>query len=69
MTYETENIKSLVLMRGILESIYNGIITLQCVDKMLLNSTLLEARIQRLLDGLIVVEKVTWYARVVHAGK
>ena len=37
---------------------YNGIITLQCVDKMLLNSSLLEARIQRLLDGLIVVEKL-----------
>ena len=29
----------------------------QCVDKMLSNNTFLETRIQRLLDGLIFVEK------------
>ena len=33
------------------------IITPQCVDKMLSNNTFLETRIQRLLDGLIFVEK------------
>ena len=31
--------------------------TPQCVDKMLSNNTFLETRIQRLLDGLICVEK------------
>ena len=39
-------------MRGI-----HGIITPQCVDKMLSNNTFLETRIQRLLHGLIFVEK------------
>ena len=42
---------------GHLESSKHGIITPQCVDKMLSNNTLLETRIQRLLDGLIFVEK------------
>ena len=41
---------------GHLESSKHGIITPQCVDKMLLNNTFLETRIQRLLDGLIFVE-------------
>ena len=40
-----------------MESSKHGIITPQCVDKMLLNSTFLETRIQRLLEGLIFVEK------------
>ena len=34
---------------------------------MLSNSTYLETRIQRLLDGLIFAEKKTWRARAVHA--
>ena len=40
-----------------MESSYHGIITPQCVDKMLSNYTFLETRIQRLFDGLIFVEK------------
>ena len=40
-----------------MESSKHGIITPQCVDKMLSNNTFLETRIQRLLDGLIFVEK------------
>ena len=42
---------------GHLESSEHGIIIPQCVDKMLSNNTFLESRIQRLLDGLIFVEK------------
>ena len=42
---------------GHLESSEHGIITPQCVDKMLSNYTFLKTRIQRLLDGLIFVEK------------
>ena len=42
---------------GHLESSKHGIITPQCVDKMLSNKTFLETRIQRLLHGLIFVEK------------
>ena len=38
---------------GHLESSKHGIITSQCVDKMLSNNTFLETRIQRLLEGLI----------------
>ena len=41
-----------------MESSKHGIITPQCVDKMLSNNTFLETRIQRLLDGLLFVEKV-----------
>ena len=40
-----------------MESSERSIITPQCVDKMLSNNTFLETRIQRLLDGLIFVEK------------
>ena len=40
-----------------MENSKHGIITPQCVDKMLSNSTFLETRIQGLLDGLIFVEK------------
>ena len=40
-----------------MESYEHGIITPQCVDKMLSNNTFLETRIQQLLDGLIFVEK------------
>ena len=40
-----------------MESYEHGIIIPQCVDKMLSNNTFLETRIQRLLDGLIFVEK------------
>ena len=40
-----------------MESSEHGIITPQCVDKMLSNNTFFETRIQRLLDGLIFVEK------------
>ena len=40
-----------------MESSWHGIITQQCVGKMLSNNTLLETRIQRLIDGLIIVEK------------
>ena len=40
-----------------MESSKHGIITPQCVDKMLSNNTYLEYRIQRLLDGLIFVKK------------
>ena len=40
-----------------MESSKHGIITPQFVDKMLSNNTFLETRIQRLLDGLIFVEK------------
>ena len=41
----------------LLESSSHGIITPQFVDKILSNDTFLEIRIQRLLDGLIFVEK------------
>ena len=40
-----------------MESSKHGIITPQCVDKMLSNNTFSETRIKRLLDGLIFVEK------------
>ena len=40
-----------------MESSKHGTITPQCVDKMLSNNTFLEIQIQRLLDGLIFVEK------------
>ena len=43
---------------GHLESYKHGIISPQCVDIMLSNNTFLETRTQRLLDGLIFVEKV-----------
>ena len=42
---------------GHLESSKHGIITPQCVDKMLSNNTFLETRIKRLFDGLIFVAK------------
>ena len=42
---------------GHLESSKHGIITPQCVDKMLSNNIFSETRIQRLLDGLIFVAK------------
>ena len=42
---------------GHLESSRHGIITLECLDKMLSNNTILETRIQRLLDGLLFVGK------------
>ena len=45
------------LYEGHLKSSKHGIITPQCVDKMLSNSTFLETRIQWLHDGLIFVEK------------
>ena len=45
------------LYEGHLESSKHGIITPQCVDKMLSNNTFLETRTQWLLDGLIFVEK------------
>ena len=41
---------------GHLEISQHGIITPQCVDKMLSNNTFSETGIQRLLDGLIFVE-------------
>ena len=44
------------MYEGHLESSQHGIITPQCVDKMLSNNTFLETRIQWLLDGLIFVE-------------
>ena len=40
-----------------MESSKHGIITPQCVDKMLSNNIFLETRIQGLLDGLFFVEK------------
>ena len=40
-----------------MESSKHDPITPQCVDKMLSNTTFLETKIQRLLDGLIFVEK------------
>ena len=43
--------------KGHFESSKHGIITPQCVDKMLSNNTVLETRIQQQLDGLIFVEK------------
>ena len=46
-----------VIYEGHSESSKHGIITPQCVDKMLSNSTFLKTRIQRRLDGLIFVEK------------
>ena len=42
---------------GHLESSLHGIITPQCVDKMLSNNTFLETRIQRLLDGYFLIKK------------
>ena len=45
------------LYEGYLESSLHDIITPQCVDKMLSNNIFMETRIQRLLDGLIFVEK------------
>ena len=50
----TQNVNT---YEGHLESSWHGIITPQCVDKMLSNNTFLETRIQRLLDGLIYVKK------------
>ena len=47
-----------MIYEGHLESSKHGIITPQCVDKMLSNNTYLETKIQRLLDRLIFVEKV-----------
>ena len=49
------------------ESSKHGIITLQCVDKMLSNNTFLETRIERLLNGLIFFEKGTRRARAAQA--
>ena len=40
-----------------MESSKHGIMTPQCVDKMLSNNIFSETRIQRLLDGLIFVDK------------
>ena len=40
-----------------MESSQHGIITPQCIDKMLSNIIFLETRIPRLLDGLFFVEK------------
>ena len=40
-----------------MESSKHGILTPQCADKMLSNNAFLDTRIQRLLDGLIFVEK------------
>ena len=40
-----------------MESSKHGIITPQCIDKMLSNNIFLETRIQQLLDGLFFVEK------------
>ena len=45
------------MYEGHLESCEHGIITPQCVDKMLSNNTFLETRIQCLLNVLIIVEK------------
>ena len=42
---------------GHLESYKHGIITPQCVDKMISDDTFLETKIQRLLDGLPFVKK------------
>ena len=46
-----------MIYEGNLESSLHGIITPQCVDKMLSTNTFSETRIQRLRDGLIFVEK------------
>ena len=40
-----------------MESSEHGIITPQCIDKMLSNNKYLETRIQQLLDGVFFVEK------------
>ena len=45
------------IYEGHFESSKHGIITPQCVDKMLSNNTFLETRIHRLLDGLFFVVK------------
>ena len=45
------------MCEGHLESSQHGIITPQCVDKMLSNNTFFETRIQWLLDGLFFVEE------------
>ena len=45
------------IYEGHLESSQHDIITPQCIDKMLSNNTFWETRIQRLLGGLIFVEK------------
>ena len=42
---------------GHLESSKHGIITPQCVDKMLSNNTFLQTRIQRLLDDYFFIQK------------
>ena len=55
------------MYEGHLESSEHGIITPQCVDKMLSNNTFLETRSQWLLNVLIIVEKKTRRARAVHA--
>ena len=55
--YLKKRVTVYILYEGHLESSYYGIITPQCVDKMLSNNTFLETRIQQLLDGLIYVEK------------
>ena len=52
---------------GHLESSKHGIITPQCVDKMLLNNTFSETRIQGRLDDLLFCRKKTWHARAAHA--
>ena len=59
LTKERKNKKKEEMAR--LEPRLHGIITPQCVDKMLSNNTLLETRIQRLLDGLIFVDKELFF--------
>ena len=54
------------VIREHLESSYHGIITPQCVDKIVSNDTFLETRIQRLLDG-VFFRKRTRGARAAHA--
>ena len=49
--------QTVALYEGHLESSKHDIITPQCVDKMKSNNIFFETKIQRLLDGLIFVEK------------
>ena len=55
------------IYEGHLESSYFGIITPQCLDKMLSNITFLGTRIQGLLGGFNFCRKRAWRACAAHA--
>ena len=57
MTHSMCQVSLVVKYEGHLESSKHGIITPQCVDKMLSNNTFLETRIKQLLGVLFLSKK------------